>query len=99
MVSEEGLLSGKIVIKSKNSQFKISIPYRAFVLKGQLEVAPNVTHFHLKSNVNNNGGDSEVGGGAGAASIGKTNALKKYYQLAQNTSCIILLLFVEAKIS
>ena len=65
MVSEEGLLSGKIVIKSKNSQFKISIPYRAFVLKGQLEVAPNVTHFHLKSN--NNGGDYgevEVGGHA-----------------------------------
>merc|ERR1712079_393873 len=56
LVSEEGLLSGKIVIKSKNSQFKISIPYRAFVLKGQLEVAPNVTHFHLKSNINNNGG-------------------------------------------
>ena len=50
LVSEEGLLSGKVVIKSKNSQFKISIPYRAFVLKGQLEVAPNVTHFHLKSN-------------------------------------------------
>ena len=73
MVSEEGLLSGKIVIKSKNSQFKISIPYRAFVLKGQLEVAPNVTHFHLKSNINNNGGDSEVGSGAENAAKNNNN--------------------------
>ena len=73
LVSEEGLLSGKIVIKSKNSQFKISIPYRAFVLKGQLEVAPNVTHFHLKSNINNNGGDSEVGSGAENAAKNNNN--------------------------
>ena len=73
MVSEEGLLSGKIVIKSKNSQFKISIPYRAFVLKGQLEVAPNVTHFHLKSNINNNSGDSEVGSGAENAAKNNNN--------------------------
>ena len=73
LVSEEGLLSGKIVIKSKNSQFKISIPYRAFVLKGQLEVAPNVTHFHLKSNINNKGGDSEVGSGAENAAKNNNN--------------------------
>ena len=74
MVSEEGLLSGKIVIKSKNSQFKISIPYRAFVLKGQLEVAPNVTHFHLKSNINNNNdGDSKVGSGAENAAKNNNN--------------------------
>ena len=78
MVSEEGLLSGKIVIKSKNSQFKISIPYRAFVLKGQLEVAPNVTHFHLKSN--NNGGDSgevEVGGHAAVAAKNNNQLLSR----------------------
>ena len=47
--NEEGLFTGKIVIKSKNSQFKVQIPYRAFLLKGQLEVAPNVTHFYLTS--------------------------------------------------
>ena len=49
LVPNAGLFSGKIVIKSKNSQFKVQIPYRAFLLRGQLEVAPNVTHFHMTS--------------------------------------------------
>ena len=52
MVPNAGLFSGKIVIKSKNSQFKVQIPYRAFLLRGQLEVAPNVTHFHMTSKEN-----------------------------------------------
>ena len=46
-VKEEGLQEGKIVIKSKNSQFKVGIPYRALVLKGQLMVNSTVTNFHL----------------------------------------------------
>jgi hypothetical protein len=40
--------AGKIVIKSKNSQFKVTIPYRAHVLSGHLFVNESVTHFHLK---------------------------------------------------
>ena len=48
MVAEDGLYTGKIVIKSKNSQFKVTIPYRAHVLSGHLFVNENVTHFHLK---------------------------------------------------
>ena len=48
LVSEDGLYTGKIVIKSKNSQFKVTIPYRAHVLSGSLFVNENVTHFHLK---------------------------------------------------
>ena len=47
-MSEDGLYTGKIVIKSKNSQFKVTIPYRAHVLSGNLFVNENVTHFHLK---------------------------------------------------
>ena len=47
LVKEEGLQTGKIVIKSKNSQFKVGIPYRALVLKGQLMVNNTVTNFHL----------------------------------------------------
>ena len=47
-MSEDGLYTGKIVIKSKNSQFKVTIPYRAHVLSGSLFVNENVTHFHLK---------------------------------------------------
>ena len=49
LVKEEGPFSGKIVIKSKNSQFKIQIPYRAFLLSGQLAVNNTATQFHLKS--------------------------------------------------
>ena len=48
LVKEEGPLSGRIVIKSKNSQYKVGIPYRALVLKGQLLVNNTVTNFHLK---------------------------------------------------
>ena len=48
MVVEDGLYTGKIVIKSKNSQFKVTIPYRAHVLSGHLFVNESVTNFHLK---------------------------------------------------
>ena len=48
IVTEDGLYTGKIVIKSKNSQFKVTIPYRAHVLSGHLFVNESVTHFHLK---------------------------------------------------
>ena len=48
MVNEDGLYTGKIVIKSKNSQFKVTIPYRAHVLSGHLFVNESITHFHLK---------------------------------------------------
>lgn len=49
VVSEEGIYSGKIVIKSKNSQFKVTLPYHAQVLKGQLPVSEESTHFHLET--------------------------------------------------
>ena len=48
-MKEEGLLTGKIVIKSKNSQFKVQLPYRALLLKGQLSVNSTATQFHLKT--------------------------------------------------
>ena len=48
-MAEDGLYTGKIVIKSKNSQFKVTIPYRAHVLSGHLFVNESVTHFHLKN--------------------------------------------------
>ena len=47
-MTEDGLYTGKIVIKSKNSQFKVTIPYRAHVLSGHLFVNESITHFHLK---------------------------------------------------
>jgi hypothetical protein len=47
LVPEDGLFTGKIVIKSKNSQFKVQIPYRAHVLNGNLSVNDSITHFHL----------------------------------------------------
>ena len=47
-MNEDGLYTGKIVIKSKNSQFKVTIPYRAHVLSGHLFVNESITHFHLK---------------------------------------------------
>ena len=47
-MAEDGLYTGKIVIKSKNSQFKVTIPYRAHVLSGHLFVNESVTRFHLK---------------------------------------------------
>ena len=46
---KEGQMVGKILIKSKNSQFKAQIPYRAFLLKGQLMVNNTATQFHLKN--------------------------------------------------
>ena len=49
VVSEEGIFSGKIVIKSKNSQFKVTLPYHAQVLRGQLQVNESSTHFHLET--------------------------------------------------
>ena len=48
-MQEEGVFSGKIVIKSKNNQFKIHLPYHAQVLKGELKVNESSTHFHLMS--------------------------------------------------
>ena len=48
LVNEDGLYTGKIVIKSKNSQFKVTIPYRAHVLSGHPFVNESITHFHLK---------------------------------------------------
>ena len=51
LVKEEGQFSGKIVIKSKNSQFKVQIPYRAHLLQGRLVVNNTMTQFHLKSRV------------------------------------------------
>ena len=53
-MKDEGEFSGKIVIKSKNSQFKVQIPYRAFLVRGQLVVNSTATQFHLKSRENNN---------------------------------------------
>ena len=47
MVAEEGYHSGKIVVKSKNSQFKVTVPYRARVLQGTLRVNDSSTHFLL----------------------------------------------------
>ncbi len=44
----EGIITGKIVVKSKNSQFKVQIPYQAHVTPGRLEVNSSVTQFHLK---------------------------------------------------
>ena len=49
LVKDEGEVSGKIVIKSKNSQFKVQIPYRAFLVRGSLVVNNTATQFHLKS--------------------------------------------------
>ena len=49
LVKDEGEFSGKIVIKSKNSQFKVQIPYRAFLVRGQLVVNNTATQFHLKT--------------------------------------------------
>lgn len=46
---KEGPMVGKILIKSKNSQFKAQIPYRAFLLKGQLMVNNTATQFHLRN--------------------------------------------------
>ena len=48
-MKDEGEFSGKIVIKSKNSQFKVQIPYRAFLVRGQLVVNNTATQFHLKT--------------------------------------------------
>eukprot|EP00095_Tigriopus_kingsejongensis_P009833 maker-scaffold21_size687808-snap-gene-1.14 protein:Tk09833 transcript:maker-scaffold21_size687808-snap-gene-1.14-mRNA-1 annotation:"hypothetical protein L798_06018" len=48
LVTSQGVHSGKIVIKSKNSQFKVTIPYRAEILNGEIEVNDQCTHFHLK---------------------------------------------------
>ena len=48
-MKDEGEVSGKIVIKSKNSQFKVQIPYRAFLVRGSLVVNNTATQFHLKS--------------------------------------------------
>ena len=48
LVSEEGVHQGKIVVKSKNSQFKATVPYRATVLKGALRVNHTCTHFLLE---------------------------------------------------
>lgn len=47
LASKDGLLTGKIVVKSKNSQFKVTIPYRAYVLQGRLSINETLTHFHL----------------------------------------------------
>ena len=54
LVSAEGVYSGKIVIKSKNSQFKVTVPYRARVLSGSLLLDEECTHFFLPD-VDNNG--------------------------------------------
>ncbi len=48
LVTEEGFHSGKIVVKSKNGQFKVTIPYRAQVLTGRLRVNDTSTHFLLE---------------------------------------------------
>ena len=47
----EGSHSGKIVVKSRNSQFKVTLPYKAEILKGQLKVNPNSTHYYLVNKV------------------------------------------------
>lgn len=47
-MTEEGLYSGKITIKSKNSQFKVSLPYTATVLRGRLAFNESTTRFHLR---------------------------------------------------
>lgn len=44
------MYTGKIVIKSKNNQYKVTIPYRAHVLTGKLAVDEKITQFHLKTN-------------------------------------------------
>ena len=54
-MKDEGEVSGKIVIKSKNSQFKVQIPYRAFLVRGSLVVNNTATQFHLKSRQSNGG--------------------------------------------
>ena len=46
-MAEDGLHTGKIVVKSKNSQFKVTLPWRAHVLRGQLHLNDSCTHFHL----------------------------------------------------
>jgi hypothetical protein len=45
------------VVKSKNSQFKVTIPYHAHVLKGSLKVEEEGTHFFLPDLDNNGKGD------------------------------------------
>ena len=48
-MSEDGIHTGRIVIKSKNSQFKVTIPYHAHVITGGLQVTDErITRFHLK---------------------------------------------------
>ena len=42
------------MIKSKNSQFKVTVPYRARVLRGSLLLEEECTHFFLPD-VDNNG--------------------------------------------
>ena len=46
-MAEDGLHTGKIVVKSKNSQFKVTLPWRAHVMRGQLHLNDSCTHFHL----------------------------------------------------
>ena len=48
LVANDGTHTGRIVIKSKNSQFKVTIPYHAQVVTGDVAVADDtITRFHL----------------------------------------------------
>ena len=47
LVQEDGLYEGKVVVKSKNSQFKVTVPYKANVLKGRLSPHEDCNQFHL----------------------------------------------------
>ena len=54
LVASEGVYSGKIVVKSKNSQFKVTVPYHARVFQGSLLLDEESTQFFLPD-VDNNG--------------------------------------------
>ena len=48
-MSADGIHTGRIVIKSKNSQFKVTIPYHAHVITGGLRVTDErITRFHMR---------------------------------------------------
>ncbi|CAG0923331.1 unnamed protein product [Notodromas monacha] len=53
-VSTDKQLSGKIVVKSKNNQFKVTVPYRAKLLPGKLRFNSNALYFLADGGRSNN---------------------------------------------
>jgi len=95
LVPEDGFYTGKFVVKSKNSQFKVTIPYNAQVLTGKLTVVDEgITRFHLKdanavdndviiSGKGRSGGGNDVIGDPGESSS-KTKEINSSNKMARN---------------